>query len=92
MNDKPEILSLTANIVSAFVGRNPVATAELRHVIHDVYCALRENANGHALTPSPASELKPAVPMRSDSLPVTGAARVVIKAGASINVPPVVAG
>ena len=64
MNDKPEILSLTANIVSAFVGRNPVASAELRHVINDVYRALRENANGHALGPVPDSELKPAVSVK----------------------------
>jgi MucR family transcriptional regulator, transcriptional regulator of exopolysaccharide biosynthesis len=64
MNDKPEILSLTANIVSAFVGRNPVASSDLRHVINDVYRALRENANGHALNPLLASELKPAVPVK----------------------------
>jgi len=64
MNDKPEILSLTANIVSAFVGRNPVASAELPHVINDVYRALRENANGHALTAAPISELRPAVPVK----------------------------
>ena len=64
MNDKPEILSLTANIVSAFVGRNPVASSDLRHVINDVYRALRENANCHALNPLLASELKPAVPVK----------------------------
>ena len=64
MNDKPEILSLTANIVSAFVGKNPVATSDLRHVINDVYRALRENANGHPLNPSFPSELKPAVPAK----------------------------
>jgi predicted transcriptional regulator len=64
MNDKPEILSLTANIVSAFVGKNPVATSDLRHVINDVYRALRENANGHPLNPSFPSEHKPAVPAK----------------------------
>ena len=64
MNDKPEILSLTANIVSAFVGRNPVASSDLRHVINDVYRALRENANGHAIIPLLASEFKTAVPVK----------------------------
>ena len=64
MNDTPEILSLTANIVSAFVGKNPVSTADLRHVINDVYRALRENANDRPLNPSLPSELKPAVPQK----------------------------
>jgi predicted transcriptional regulator len=64
MNEKPEILSLTANIVSAFVAKNAVSTSDLRHVINDVYRALRENANGHALNPASGSELKPAVPVK----------------------------
>jgi predicted transcriptional regulator len=64
MNEKPEILSLTADIVAAFVGRNPVSTSDLKDVINDVYRALRENANGHALNPSFGSELKPAVPVK----------------------------
>jgi len=38
------------------------------------------------------SELRRAVPMRSDNLPDVGAARIVIRYAASIRVPPVVAG
>ena len=48
MNDKPEILALTADIVAAFVGKNPISPADLRAVINDVYRALSENASGYA--------------------------------------------
>lgn len=63
MNDKPEILALTADIVAAFVGKNPISPADLRAVINDVYRALSENASG-ALCGSIPVELKPAVPLK----------------------------
>jgi predicted transcriptional regulator len=63
MNEKPELLALTANIVSAFVGKNPVSPAELRAVINDVYRALSDNALGGP-TPCAVPEAKPAVPVK----------------------------
>ncbi|HEY7750467.1 MAG TPA: MucR family transcriptional regulator [Aestuariivirgaceae bacterium] len=62
MNEKPEILALTADIVAAFVGKNPIPAADLREVINDVYRALSDNASGGATRA--ASELKPAVPIK----------------------------
>ena len=51
------ILGLTAQIVSAHVGNNKVATAELPGLIQQVYLAL----NGSTASPSPA-QMRPAPP------------------------------
>jgi predicted transcriptional regulator len=64
MNQKPEILALTADIVAAFVGKNPISPADLRSVINDVYRALSDNASGGMLDTKAAVELRPAVPVK----------------------------
>jgi predicted transcriptional regulator len=64
MNDKPEILALTADIVAAFVGKNPISPADLRTIINDVYRALSENASSALRGSNSAVELKPAVPLK----------------------------
>lgn len=64
MDNKPEILALTADIVAAFVGRNPIPHSDLRIVINDVYRALCDNANGPGRSTMPLGELKPAVPVK----------------------------
>jgi predicted transcriptional regulator len=64
MENKPEILALTADIVAAFVGRNPIPPSDLRVVISDVYRALCDTANGSGRSALSAGDLKPAVPAR----------------------------
>jgi len=64
MNEKPEILALTADIVAAFVGKNPILPAELRTIINDVYRALSDNASGALRGSNAPVELKPAVPVK----------------------------
>jgi predicted transcriptional regulator len=68
MEDKSEIVGLTAEIVAAYVGNNPVAQSELPKLIGEVFRSL-----SGAVAPAPAAaapeapvELKPAVnPSRS---------------------------
>jgi predicted transcriptional regulator len=62
MENKQELLALTAEIVAAFVARNSVSASDLRGVINDVYKALSDNASAPALT-APAAP-KPVVPVK----------------------------
>ncbi len=55
-------IQLTANIVSAYVSNNTVASAEIPNLIGQVYSALRRVSNGP--TAAPAEPLKPAVPVK----------------------------
>ena len=64
MDDKPEILALTADIVSAFVGRNPIPPSDLRTVINDVYRALSDNAFAGPQGAIALGDLRPAVPVK----------------------------
>ena len=57
-----EVLEITAEIVSAYVGNNPVSTAELPNLIGDVYSALAK-ANGTAAGAG-HEKSKPAVPVK----------------------------
>ena len=54
-------IQLTANIVSAFVSNNTVASAEIPSLIGQVYSALMRVSSGQVA--SPAEPLKPAVPV-----------------------------
>ena len=66
MAEKPDdggYIQLTANIVSAYVSNNSVASAEIPVLISQVYSALTRVSNG-GLVAAPAEPLKPAVPIK----------------------------
>jgi predicted transcriptional regulator len=66
MAEKPDdggYIQLTANIVSAYVSNNPVASAEIPALISQVYSALTRVSNGGPVA-VPAEPLKPAVPIK----------------------------
>ena len=62
-----ELLRMTAEVVSAYVSNNTLATAQLADVIQAVYNSLR-GLEGHVAEPS-AEPLKPAVPIRKSITP-----------------------
>jgi predicted transcriptional regulator len=55
-------LELTADIVSAYVSNNPVASAEIPNLIGQVYAALKRVSGGGVV--AVAEPLKPAVPIK----------------------------
>jgi len=55
-------IQLTANIVSAYVGNNTVASAEIPNLINQIYSALVRVSNGQVM--APATSPKPAVPIK----------------------------
>jgi len=57
------LLDLTVDIVSAYVGNNPVSAHDLSNIIGDVYKALGEVA-GTSLAPPEAEKPKPAVSIK----------------------------
>jgi predicted transcriptional regulator len=57
-----ELLRMTAEVVSAYVSNNTLATGQLADVIQAVYNSLR-GLEGQVVEP-PAEPLKPAVPIR----------------------------
>ncbi|WP_428524475.1 MucR family transcriptional regulator [Roseibium sp.] len=61
------LIDLTADIVSAYVSNNTVASAELPGLINEVYGALQKTA---AASNEPEPEpLKPAVPVKKSVMP-----------------------
>jgi predicted transcriptional regulator len=61
------LIDLTAEIVSAYVGNNSVSSQELPTLISDVYSALQKTNGGE---PEPEPEpLKPAVPIKKSITP-----------------------
>jgi len=61
------IVSLTAEVVSAYVMKNPVSPADLPKLIRDVHQSLSTLGDGD--TVAPAEPLKPAVPVRKSVTP-----------------------
>ena len=60
--DNPNFIGLTAEIVSAYVSNNTVASADIPALINQVHSALLRVSTGEA---QPSSEpLKPAVPVK----------------------------
>ena len=55
-------IQLTANIVSAYVSNNTVASAEIPNLISQIYSALVRISNGQAMASAPP--FKPAVPIK----------------------------
>lgn len=66
MSDKAEIIDMTAEIVSAYLGHNSVAPADLAGLIHQVFDALSQAANGVARA---AEKLEPAIAVRRSITP-----------------------
>lgn len=62
-----ELLRMTAEVVSAYVSNNTLATGQLADVIQAVYNSLR-GLEGQVVEP-PAEPLKPAVPVRKSVTP-----------------------
>ncbi len=60
-------IQLTANIVSAYVSNNTVASAEIPNLISQVHSALLRVSNGQATTPTEPP--KPAVPVKRSITP-----------------------
>jgi predicted transcriptional regulator len=60
--DTTNYIGLTAEIVSAYVSNNPVASADLPALINQIHGALLRVSNSDAQTPS--EPLKPAVPVK----------------------------
>ena len=67
MDEKSEVIEMTADIVSAYVGNNSVSAAELPSLIQSVHRALA-NISGAPETPEVAPK-EPAVPVRRSITP-----------------------
>ena len=67
MENKTEIVELTADIVAAYVGNNAVPSSDLPSLINDVHRALAGAVAG--LNDKPAVDAKPAVPVRRSVTP-----------------------
>ena len=70
MQDKGNLVELTADIVAAYVGNNTVAQADLPKLIANIYQSLVSATHGAGeAKPPDAVELKPAVPVRKSITP-----------------------
>jgi predicted transcriptional regulator len=67
MDDKSEIIEMTADIVSAYVGNNSVSASELPSLIQSVHRALASVANGGDAVEAAPKE--PAVPVKKSITP-----------------------
>ncbi|MGB5950725.1 MAG: MucR family transcriptional regulator [Parvibaculum sp.] len=67
MNEKAGLIGMTAEIVSAYVGHNSVATADLAGLIHKVYEALSQAAEGNVK--ASVEKQEPAVAIRKSITP-----------------------
>lgn len=67
MSEKAELIDMTAEIVSAYVGHNSVGPDEIPNLIHRVFAALSEAALGGSAAEEQQAE--PAVPIRKSITP-----------------------
>ena len=67
MENKTEIVELTADIVAAYVGNNAVPSSDLPSLINDVHRALAGAVSG--ANDKPVVDAKPAVPVRRSVTP-----------------------
>ena len=67
MDDKSEVIEMTADIVSAYVGNNSVAAADLPSLIQSVHRALAGVSSGAEA--EAAAPKEPAVPIRRSITP-----------------------
>ncbi|HZW15025.1 MAG TPA: MucR family transcriptional regulator [Brevundimonas sp.] len=67
MEDNSQLLEMTADIVSAYVGNNNVQAVEVPGLISSIHAALSQVSNG-AVEPEPEPK-EPAVPIRKSITP-----------------------
>ena len=67
MNEKADLIEMTADIVSAYVGNNLVAPADIPMLIQQIYAALGDVANGTGA--AALAKAEPAVPIRKSITP-----------------------
>jgi predicted transcriptional regulator len=67
MDDKTDVIEMTADIVSAYVGNNSVSAAELPNLIQSVHRALSGITGASEAAPEPLKE--PAVSVRKSITP-----------------------
>lgn len=67
MSEKAELIDMTAEIVSAYVGHNSVGPDEIPNLIHKIFAALSEAALGGSAAEEQQAE--PAVPIRKSITP-----------------------
>jgi predicted transcriptional regulator len=65
--DPTDLQTLTARVVAAFVGNNPVAVSDLPALINNVQAAFR--GLGEEKSAAPRAELTPAVPIKKSVTP-----------------------
>ena len=63
----PELVELTARIVSAYVSNNTIVASDLPQLINETHAAL-SRATGNSIQPE-REELKPKVPIRKSVMP-----------------------
>ena len=64
-----ELITLTSQIVSAFVSKNSVQAADLPALIANVYQSLKSAGQPSAAPAEAAADLKPAVPVKKSVTP-----------------------
>ena len=64
-----ELITLTGQIVSAFVSKNSVQASDLPALIRSVYQALKSAGQPSVAQPEGPTELKPAVPIKKSVTP-----------------------
>jgi predicted transcriptional regulator len=64
---QPELVELTAKIVSAYVSNNTIVASDLPQLINETHAAL-SRATGNAVQPE-REELKPKVPVKKSVMP-----------------------
>ncbi|WP_369060904.1 MucR family transcriptional regulator [Caulobacter sp. 73W] len=67
MDDKAEIIEMTADIVSAYVGNNSVSASDLPALIQSIHRALADIATG--AEPVEVAPKEPAVPLKRSITP-----------------------
>ena len=67
MSEQPDVIALTADIVAAYVSKNPIRGAELPDLIATVHASLLGTSDPKVEEPAP--ELKPAVPIKKSVTP-----------------------
>ena len=68
MNDKPEIIEMTADIVAAYVSNNSVSSTDLPALIQQIHRALAGVVDGAAVQ-EPAAPATPAVSIKKSITP-----------------------
>jgi predicted transcriptional regulator len=69
MESKNELVELTAEIVAAYVGNNPVPQSDLPKLIGEVYRSLSGAIGNQEQKKEEPTELKPAIPVRRSVMP-----------------------